>query len=78
MIAVTIAIFAALTLFDLPRILREKKWRELAVYSLMATVALIYMLCFVTGHQAFSAIKYLSEFAQNVLGLNYEHWQGHA
>ena len=77
MTAAAIGVFIIMLLIDLPRMLREKKRRELAVFAFFAVIALVYMLWFAICGEAFSIIRSLSEFTAGI-GLNYELWQGHS
>lgn len=78
MIYAAIAVFIALTLFDLPALIKEKRWRELGVYSAVCTVAFVYLVGYVLGAEVFSPIRELSLFFEKTLGLSYALWQGHS
>ena len=62
---------------DLPALIRDREWRELLIYSIIAALAGIYLVCFVLDIKTFSFIQALSLLTEKTLGLNYELWQGH-
>ena len=78
MIFFAITVFLILLLMDLPALIREKSHKELAVFIVLSGVTLVYFLLYAQGKEPFSPIKSLSRFVEDVLGLSYELWQGHA
>lgn len=69
-------IFAGLALIDLPGLVKERNWREMLVYAALACLALVYLLRFVFGAEAWSPVADLSDFLSRTLGLDYALWQG--
>lgn len=78
MIVLAVVVFALLVLYELPKLVREKKRRELAVYAVLSAITLVYIIRFAAGRGVFSPIKELSRFVGDTLHLSYEIWQGHS
>lgn len=70
--------FVLLMLFDLPALIRGRRYRELAVFAVIAALAGVYLVFFVLDLETFSFIKAISQFAEKTLKLDYSLWQGTA
>ena len=73
-LAAAIAVFLALALPGLPALACEGRRRELFVYSIIALIAGVYLICFVMEIETFSLMRVLSVFVKKTLRLSYELW----
>ena len=77
-LAAAFAIFLVPPLLTVPKLVRHRRWRELFVFSLIAVITGIYLICYAMDIKTFSPLESLSLFVQKALGLNYALWQGSA
>ena len=71
------ALFLALVLYELPKLIRQRNHKQLIAYAILSTITLIYIIGFTVDAEVFSFIKTLSEFFDRTLGLNYQALQKH-
>ena len=72
MIFLLIITFIGLILFEVPGLIREKSWRELAVYTFLISIAFVISLLEILNIKLPNPVKETQYFVKNLLHLSYE------
>ena len=64
--------FAGIGAIDLPDMVRNKRWRDLVVYSIIFLLVLALGVLVASGVKVPSPIKAIQAFYQDVLGLSFK------
>jgi hypothetical protein len=71
MIVVSIVIFAIIGWADLPKILREKQWKELVLYALLLLTGFVGVTLYLYQIPLPSPVRGIWRFIRDVLGIGY-------
>jgi hypothetical protein len=71
MIFLIVLIFSTVAVFQIPPLVKQKYWRELAVFSILHATALVLSLLYVSGVPIPSPMPFLKYVIQDVLHIKY-------
>jgi hypothetical protein len=72
MIYVVTIVFIGLTLFDLPRLIRDKHWRELIVYSILIIIAYLIIILPEFNVKLPNPVRTTQYYVRDLLPFGYE------
>ena len=72
MIVLLILVFAVLILYEVPGLIRNKQWRELAVYSVLISLAFTISLLQTLNVKILNPVRDVQYFVSDILHLRYK------
>lgn len=72
MIFLLIALFICMILYEVPELVKNKYWKELAVFSILISIAFIISLAYVMNVEIPNPVRDTQYFVKDLLHLSYE------
>lgn len=72
MIVLLVLAYAVLIAFEVPKLVREKSWRELIVYSALMSLAFVLCVLEILNIQVWNPVKTTQYFVKSLWHLSYD------